>query len=234
MLDERSLADLGTWYIIFLFTLTIHEAAHALVAWWGGDDTAYRGGQVSLNPWPHIRQEPLGTVVIPIASYFFMGWTMGWASAPYNPNWGRRFPLRQAAMSAAGPAANLLMAILAFAAFKTLFLTGILVAPSAIRFDCLSMPSEMYQDSAWAISLARILSITLNLNLLLCCFNLFPLPPLDGSGILSGLFPKSLGYLYDLMREGSMFTILGILIAGKYFVYIYSPALKAVIILLYA
>ncbi|HEU4904854.1 MAG TPA: hypothetical protein VFT19_01910, partial [Solirubrobacterales bacterium] len=73
----------GIWYVVFLLALTLHEAGHALAAWLGGDETAYQGGQVTLNPMPHIRREPFGTVVIPIITFFFSGWMMGWASTPY-------------------------------------------------------------------------------------------------------------------------------------------------------
>ena len=70
------------WYVVFLFSTTCHEGAHALVAKLGGDPTAFYGGQVTLNPLPHIRREPLGTVVVPILSYLFSEWMIGWASAP--------------------------------------------------------------------------------------------------------------------------------------------------------
>ena len=66
------------WYVVFLLSTTCHEAAHALVAKWGGDMTASQGGQVSLNPIPHIRREPFGMVVIfPLLSYAVGGWMMG-------------------------------------------------------------------------------------------------------------------------------------------------------------
>src|SRR6201997_2966744 len=94
------------WYIVFLFSTTCHEGAHALVAKLGGDPTAFHGGQVSLNPWPHIRREPFGTVIVPIISYLVAHWMIGWASAPYDPEWQQRYPRRAAWMALAGPAAN--------------------------------------------------------------------------------------------------------------------------------
>ena len=94
------------WYIAFLFSTTCHEASHALVAKLGGDDTADRAGQVTLNPVPHIRREPWGMVVIPLVSFLFFGWMIGWASAPYNPEWQARHPRRGGLMALAGPAAN--------------------------------------------------------------------------------------------------------------------------------
>src|SRR6185369_342258 len=78
------------------------------VAWRGGDPTAYEAGQVSLSPWPHIRREPWGTVLVPLLTFFtYAGtgsaWMMGWASAPFDPLWEHRHPRRAAAMALAGP-----------------------------------------------------------------------------------------------------------------------------------
>ena len=118
-----TLPILGLWYAVFLLSLTCHEAAHAFVAWRGGDPTAYEAGQVSLSPWPHIRREPWGTVLIPLITFLMYAgsgsaWMMGWASAPYDPSWERRHPRRAALMAAAGPAANLVLASAAFVALR--------------------------------------------------------------------------------------------------------------------
>src|SRR5918994_1002237 len=100
------------WFVVFLFSTTVHEAMHAFAAWKGGDPTAYEGGQVSLSPLPHIKREPIGMVVVPLITALTQGWAIGWASAPYDPHWASRHPGRAAVMSAAdgGPsfAANLL------------------------------------------------------------------------------------------------------------------------------
>jgi hypothetical protein len=66
------------WYVVFLLSTTAHEASHALVAKLGGDPTAFHGGQVTLDPLPHIRREPFGMVLIPILSYATGGWMMAW------------------------------------------------------------------------------------------------------------------------------------------------------------
>ena len=88
------------WLIVFVVSITAHEAAHAWAAWLGGDPTAYRGGQVTLNPIPHMRREPFGTILFPLLSFLWLtpGWMMGWASAPYDPFWEDRHP-RRAALS---------------------------------------------------------------------------------------------------------------------------------------
>ena len=80
------------YYIVFLFSTTLHEAAHAWAAKRGGDLTAYRGGQVSLDPLPHIRREPFGMVLLPLLSVAVSGWPFGYASAPYDPAWAQQHP----------------------------------------------------------------------------------------------------------------------------------------------
>lgn len=80
------------WYVLFLFSTTFHEASHAFTAYKMGDSTAYEQGQVSLSPIPHIKREPLGTVIVPVISFIFAGWMIGWASAPYNYEWAYNNP----------------------------------------------------------------------------------------------------------------------------------------------
>src|SRR3954469_2755940 len=94
------------WFVAFLFSSTCHEASHAWVARRGGDETAHSLGQVSLNPFPHIQREPFGMVIMPWLSPIYAAGMMGWASAPYNPQWALRPPRRAAWMALAGPAAN--------------------------------------------------------------------------------------------------------------------------------
>src|SRR3974390_119056 len=82
------------WYIVFLFSTVFHEAAHSWVALKMGDPTAYEGGQVTLNPAPHIKRSPFGLIFVPLFTFFSSGWMMGWASAPYNPHWALQYPRR--------------------------------------------------------------------------------------------------------------------------------------------
>ncbi len=80
-----NMAEGFLWYLAFLFSVVVHEASHAFAAMKLGDTTAYEGGQVTLDPLPHIKREPLGTVVVPVFSYLLGGWMIGWASAPMTP-----------------------------------------------------------------------------------------------------------------------------------------------------
>ena len=203
---------LPLWYVAFLLSLTCHEAAHAMLAAWGGDRTAYLGGQVSLNPIPHMRREPVGTILLPLLSYLQADWMMGWASAPYDPRWEERYPGRAATMAAAGPATNLLLGFLAFAALRAGLLIGAWepIAGSTVALDQLVVATS--QQTAIFEGLGRLLSIMLVLNLLLFLFNLLPLPPLDGASVLAGVVAPARGLIRG-MRGSPLMALAGILIA---------------------
>src|SRR3712207_2530609 len=130
-MDEQFLAFGLVWYVVFLFSTTCHEAAHAFAAKLGGDLTAFHGGQVTLNPIPHIQREPFGMVLFPFLSYLSNGWMMGWASAPYDPLWANRHPHRAAWMALAGPVANFTLAILVAIAVHVGMWSGVFVAPQS-------------------------------------------------------------------------------------------------------
>lgn len=222
-----SLPHLFVWYVVFLFSTTFHEFMHSLVAYVGGDRTAYEGGQVSLDPVPHVRRSPFGLVVMPVISFLLMGWMIGWASAPYDPHWAQRHPRKYAAMSVAGPMGNFILALVAFIAMKTLVGAGILEFSSSFRFDALvEAPGDGYR-TPWG-ALAMALSILLNLNILLGLFNLMPVPPLDGSGVLEGLFPRQLGEFFQRVRTSGAFQILGLIIAWRIFPIVAGPVIAAV------
>ncbi|HVB55037.1 MAG TPA: site-2 protease family protein [Candidatus Acidoferrales bacterium] len=165
------------WYIVFLFSTTCHEGAHSLVAHLGGDPTAFHGGQVSLNPIPHLQREPMGMVVVPILSYVFAHWMMGWASAPYDPAWQQRYPRRAAWMALAGPAANFVLVILSGVAIRVGIYLGYFRLPESAGFTHIAEASV----SGNADLAVTFLSILFVLNLLLGTFNLLPVPPLDGN-----------------------------------------------------
>jgi Zn-dependent protease len=218
------------YYLVFLLSTTVHEAAHAWVALLGGDPTAYHGGQVSLDPRAHIRREPMGMLVIPLLSALLSGWPMGFASAPYDPAWARRHPRRAAWMALAGPAANLVLVLLAFLAIRLLGSAGIFLPPDHAGFDHLaSTPRE----GAWP-GTALVISVVFSLNLLLAVFNLLPLPPLDGSGAVPlFLSPSATARYQDFLWHNRGLGILGILIAWQLFNYVYDPVFLQAINLLY-
>lgn len=192
-------------YIVFLFSTTCHEAAHAWVASKLGDDTARLGGQVTLDPTPHIKREPIGMVAVPLVMFLMSGMMFGWASAPYNPHWAMRWPKRCALMSMAGPAANFILMLIAVIVLK------------------IGFANELFGDGerGGGEFVVRMLMLFFSMNLLLGVFNLIPFPPLDGASILYLFLPNSTSRSLMFMPNG--FGLLGLLIAWKIFDFIYPP-----------
>ncbi len=192
------------WYLVFLFSTTCHEAAHAWSALKLGDPTAYEGGQVTLHPWPHIRREPFGMVLVPILSFVLGGWMLGWASAPYDPAWALRHPKRNALMSLAGPVANFVLALLAGFTLRFVLGSGLLV------------PSGADGMASLGDGVLQMLWIAFALNVLLGTFNLIPFPPLDGSGVIQLLMGENLARRWQsLLHEMPMLGFAGLLLAWK-------------------
>lgn len=164
------------WFVTFVISVTFHEAAHAWFAMLGGDRTAYYAGQVTINPIPHMRREPFGMVVLPILMLLVSGgkWCFGFAHAPIDPIWAYHHPKKAALMSAAGPLANLVLAAVAFT------ILWFVARP----------------DGDTMVAIRKIAGVFLFLNIVLLVFNLIPLPPLDGAGVVQGLYPPA-RKLYD-------------------------------------
>jgi Zn-dependent protease len=206
------------WYVVFLFSTTLHEAAHAWAALKLGDDTAARGGQVTLDPTPHLQRSPFGMVVVPIVSYLLGGWMIGWASAPFDPRWAAANPRKSALMSLAGPGANFLLVLTAAILIRAGIALNYFSAPETIDFS-----RVVSAETSGGYFFSSFLSIFFSLNLLLCAFNLLPIPPLDGSGALM-LFagPKSGQRVLEFLRN-PQFRIFGLFVAWKLFDYVFPP-----------
>lgn len=235
-MDTREILFLlPLWYVVFLLSMTCHEAAHAFAARRGGDDTAYLGGQVSLNPLPHVQRELFGTVVVPLLSFFLWDgrWMIGWASAPYDPHWEERHPRRAAGMAAAGPLANLLLALIGFAALKWGLHQGIwapLPNGSVVPLDQL-VTRAGEGTAAWE-GLGRFCSVLVSLNLVLFLFNLIPLPPMDGAAVVAGLSAPA-RRLQAALRGNAFSGMFGLVIAWYLFGYVFRFVFEPVIRLLY-
>ena len=179
----------STWVIPAILAITLHEAAHGFVARWCGDDTAWRLGRVSLNPFKHI--DPFGTIVLPGLLLLMR--------APFLFGYAKPVPVNFAALrnprrdmiwvAAAGPATNLLMAV---AAALLVHLAGLL-PPTA---------------QLW---LLENLENALVLNVMLAAFNMIPLPPLDGGRVLLGLLPAPLAAPFSRLERHGMLILIGLL-----------------------
>lgn len=217
------------WYVIFLFSVVLHEFAHAIAAKKLGDNTAFEEGQVSLNPIPHMQREVFGTIIVPIISYIMGGWMIGWASAPYNYRWAEENKEKSAIMSLAGPAANLVLVIIAVILIRVGYAADVFYAPDSIDFSHITASDigGIYS------SIAIFLSIMFSLNIILLFFNLLPLPTFDGSSIIL-LFVKGdkAQKVFEIINN-PRFAFFSLIIAWNIFDYIYGPIHLFAINLLY-
>jgi Zn-dependent protease len=196
------------WYAAFVFSTATHEAAHALSAYLGGDSTAYRAGQVTLNPVPHMRREPFGMIFMPLFGVLTSGWCVGWASTPFDPRWAARHPRRAAWMAAAGPAANVAIAFVALLLLRGGLELEIFAAPGRVSFSRLVESQLPVTDAV-----GSFLSILLVLNAILALFNLIPFPPLDGASAITLLLPEVLAERWRAVAFGGSFGLFGLFAA---------------------
>jgi Zn-dependent protease len=197
-------------FIVLLFSLTVHEMAHAWTADRLGDPTARLLGRVSLNPIVHA--DPIGTVLFPLIALVSGAPLIGWAK-PVPVSSGRlRNPRRDFILvAAAGPASNLLMA---FAAAGVLSVLPI--SPQTLGEANISVP------------VATILSQGMRLNVLLAVFNLIPIPPLDGGNVLAGLLPYRLAASFNRLRPYGFLLLYALIFSGG-FNYLVIPPYRLIV-----
>jgi Zn-dependent protease len=143
---------------------------------------------------------------------------MGWASAPYDPEWALRYPRRAAFMAAAGPAGNLAIATVAFAAMKAGLALGWFTSPDSASFDLLveaAVPAAGFAATA--------LSILVVMNVFLALFNLLPLPPLDGFSVLGLVLPEQYAASVQAFSSNGATSMVGLVIAWQVFPLFTSP-----------
>ena len=173
MIDPETIRNLIALVPAAVIAISFHEAMHGYAADRLGDHTARLEGRLTLNPLAHL--DIIGSIIIPIALYLFAGFVFGYAKpVPVNP-YNLRNPRRDMAIvAAAGPAVNLALA----------FVSAILLRVVGL-FD---MGSTLAQ---WIIlPIAAFLALSIVVNVILACFNLIPIPPLDGGRILVGILPR--------------------------------------------
>ena len=221
------------WYVVFLFSTTCHEASHSFAAKLGGDLTAFHGGQVTLNPIPHMRREPFGMLLVPILSYVFGGWMIGWASAPYDPYWQARYPRRAAWMSLAGPGANFVLMILGAIGIRLGMLAGMFQQPARVGLSHITEAVAPDSASALLTFAAMFVSILFFQNLLLGTFNLLPVPPLDGSTGITVLMSESMALRFLKIIRDPNFSMVGIVAAWFLFDKLFDPIFTFALSVLY-
>jgi Zn-dependent protease len=188
LLPDLNVPNLIVALLVLIFSLSVHEAAHAWSASRLGDDTAKRLGRVTLNPVVHV--DPIGTLLLPFIAMLSGAPLIGWAKpTPVNTR-NLRHPRRdQILVTAAGPASNLLIAVVAAAAMGAGAMSG----------------------GRW---LDLLVYEALTLNVLLAVFNMLPIPPLDGGQILMALLPRSVAAQMGFLYQYGFLILMGLLVAG--------------------
>jgi Zn-dependent protease len=208
------------WYVVFVISVTFHEAAHAWMAKRTGDMTAYAGGQVSLNPYPHIRREPWGMLVLPLIAAFLIGWPFGYASTPYSAEWAHQHPKKAAWMGCMGPLANLALALFSVLVIKAGIAGGVFLQPYSVGMRHLVDPAS---PGFWS-GVSIFISLLFSMNLILLVLNIIPLPPLDGSNIVALFLPDEAARQYNRFMHNPIFGFVGLFLAW----YLFSPLFKFV------
>ena len=197
-------------FIVLLFSLTVHEMAHAWTADRLGDPTARLLGRVSLNPIVHA--DPIGTVVFPLISLVSGAMLIGWAKpVPVNLRYLHHPRRDYMIVAAAGPVSNLILAV-----FAAILLTIVPISPQTLGESNVSVP------------IATLLTRLVNLNVLLAVFNMLPIPPLDGGNVLAGLLPPNFAEVFNKVRPYG-FVLLYALILSNGFSYIVIPPYRFIL-----
>jgi len=203
--------DLGMVLIrvgVLIFSVVFHEVAHGWTAFKLGDSTARDMGRLTLNPIPHI--DPIGSIVLPLVLVL--------TGSPIMLGWAKPVPVRvgmlrdpendHAKVAAAGPASNLLLALICAVLLGLMLLVTELVGPQAHAL--------LLQPGGPLYFVALVLESGILMNVVLALFNLVPLPPLDGSWIVSRILTPALRGRYENLRRYGMLPIIAFLVALNY------------------
>jgi Zn-dependent protease len=187
------LTNVSIGAVPIVFAITVHEVAHGWVARHFGDRTAEAQGRLTLNPMRHI--DPIGTVLVPLLLLWIGGFLFGWAKpVPVNSSYMRNPRGNMVWVSAAGPAANLAMAVI---------------------WAFLMMVCQRVDLGVAGQWLEAMAAVGIFINVLLAVFNMLPIPPLDGGQVLTNLLPRgSISTMLEAIAPFGLFIVLGLLVTG--------------------
>ena len=192
--------------LVVVFSIVVHETAHGRAAGFCGDDTAREQGRLTLNPIPHI--DPFGSLILPLVLSLLGAFPFGWAKpVPIDPRRLRDPWNAQPKIAAAGPASNLLLAVI-FAVVLGIVVSVVDIRPAAMGAGGLAADVGLF--------LARLAQVGIQVNVVLALFNLLPIPPLDGSWVVRRFLPLSALRRYDQLGRFGFYPVIGFLVLVHY------------------
>src|SRR5437660_2025585 len=192
-------------FIVLLLSLSIHESAHAWTADTLGDPTARLLGRVSLNPLVHA--DPIGTLLFPLIAMVSGAPLIGWAKpVPVSTRYLRDPRRDYVLIAAAGPASNLVLAVIA-----------------SIVLALLPVTPQHVGEATFTVPLAHTLSQLMQLNVLLAVFNMVPIPPLDGGNVLAGLLPRSAASAFNHIRPYGFLLLYALILTDGFRLIVMPP-----------
>ena len=188
-IDSHAIGQFILYMVALIFSLSVHESAHAWMSNQFGDDLARLQGRISLNPASHV--DPIGTLLFPAIAFFTGAPLIGWAKpTPVNPLKWRNKRVANFWVSAAGAISNFIIAIVAGIGIRALY-----------SFDVIAGPGVVNTDSTIATGAVELLVTFFILNVALGVFNLLPIPPLDGSKVLASILPDSFEAGFEALEK---------------------------------
>ncbi len=189
-IDSHSVGQFVLYMVALVFSLSVHESAHAWMSNRFGDDLARLQGRISLNPASHV--DPIGTLLFPAIAFFTGAPLIGWAKpTPVNPLKWRNKRVANFWVSAAGAISNFIIALIAGIGIRALYSFGVINTRLAV----------VGTDSTIATGAVELLFVFFILNVALGVFNLLPIPPLDGSKVLASILPDSFESGFEVLER---------------------------------
>lgn len=207
-MDEARIGQFILYMVALIFSLSVHEAMHAWMSNRFGDDLAHSQGRVSLSPVTHV--DPIGTLLFPAIAFFTGAPLLGWARpTPVNPLRWREKRKANFWVSIAGILGNFAIAIVVGIVILLLINTGVL-RPGRQEWVRAANPESIMQG------VAALLETFFTMNIALAIFNLFPIPPLDGSKILASILPESFGSAIESIEQYGFIILMLALFTGAF------------------
>ena len=207
-IDGSVIGQFLLFIVALIFSLSVHESAHAWMSNRFGDDLARLQGRISLNPAAHV--DPIGTLLFPAIAYFTGAPLIGWAKpTPVNPLRWRNKRVANFWVSAAGIISNFIIAIIVGIIIRVLGTVGVIIVSS----DGIGLNRP---DSLIAEGGVKLLITFFTLNVALGIFNLIPIPPLDGSKILQSILPSSFDSAFESLERFGFLLLIVAMFTGVF------------------